>query len=381
MAFSGLSTNKLFTATTMGEDISSIIATLAPIEAPFLDWLGDAATFATSTKHEFIEDFVRPTTIVTSTAVNSDTAATAIRIKADGDALTVGTLLENETAAAEVMQVTSIVGAYSIVVTRNYDGVGVGSAAAASTFRVRWPAGVEGADHDGSNSQKLGNRRSNTVALLHIPIAVSGTALATGALGGDSYENSRAKVFREVPYRLEEAVLTSTWNSTSLGSATLTRTMQGVKPQLTAINSQVVVASFAANPGKYVLTVWEEIFNAGASQQEQWALVCGRTAYADLCNSNDTKIYDTSAVTTYQRLVRRFVGGFGDAQVFVSRALAPTDTLIISRDRVKVVPLQGRSFAYQEMAASGDNRKGLVIGEYTVEVHHPSALGKIRSNG
>lgn len=381
MAFSGLSSNKLFTASTLGEDISSIIATLAPIEAPVLDWLGDAATFATSTKHEFIEDFVRPLTIVNSTVVNSDTALTAIRIKQDGDALTVGTLLETEEAAAEVMQVASIVGPYSIVVSRNYDGVGVGSSAAGKTWRVRWPAGVEGADHDGSNAQKMGNRRSNTVALLHIPIAVSGTALAVNALGGDSYESARAKAFREVPYRLEEAVLTGTWNATSLGSATLTRTMQGIKPQITAVNSQVVVASFAANPGKYVLAVWEQVFNAGASASEQWALVCGRTAYADLCNSNDTKVQDASAVTTYQRLIRRFVGGFGDAVVVPSRALAATDTLLISRDRVKVVPLQGRSFAYFEMGVSGDNRKGLVVGEYTVEVHHAGALGRIRSNG
>src|SRR4051812_31051923 len=42
MAFSGLSTNRLFTPSAIGEDISKIIATLAPVEAPLLDWLGDS---------------------------------------------------------------------------------------------------------------------------------------------------------------------------------------------------------------------------------------------------------------------------------------------------------------------------------------------------
>jgi hypothetical protein len=383
MAFSGLSSNKLFTATTLGEDISRVIATLAPIESPVLNWLGDAPVFAISTKHEFIEDFVRPTTIIASAAINSATAATGILINGLGDALTVGTLLENESAAPEVMQITSIVaGGNSILVSRNYDGGGYGSCVAATKLRVRWPAGLEGADHDGSNAQRMGNRRANTVGLLHIPIAASGTALAVNALAGDSFEMNRAKVFQEVPYRLEEAVLTGALNSAaSLGSATAYRTMNGVRPQVTTINSQVVVASFAANPAKYILSTWEQVFDAGASQNEEWGLVCGRTSYADICNSNDTKVYDSNTTELYKRVVRRFVGGFGGAEVLLSRALAPTDTLIMPRDRVKVVPLNGRSFAYVEMGQQGDNRKGLVVGEYTVEVHHPSAMGRIRSNG
>ena len=57
MAFSGLSTNKLFTPNLVAEDISPIIRTLAPYEAPFLDWLGDSDSFAAySPKHEFVED-------------------------------------------------------------------------------------------------------------------------------------------------------------------------------------------------------------------------------------------------------------------------------------------------------------------------------------
>src|SRR3954463_14772274 len=94
MAFSGLSTNKYFTPSLVGEDISEIIRTLAPYEAPLLDWLGDPDGYATSTKHEFIEDFLRPRTITASTAVASATANTGIQVNGLGEALTVGTILE-----------------------------------------------------------------------------------------------------------------------------------------------------------------------------------------------------------------------------------------------------------------------------------------------
>src|SRR5436190_12020113 len=105
MAFSGLSTNAQFTNTLIGEDISEIIRTLAPYEAPFLDWLGDSDRFAAlSPKHEFIEDFLRPRYISNSTAINSATAASGIQVAASlGSALTVGTILENESSAPELM--------------------------------------------------------------------------------------------------------------------------------------------------------------------------------------------------------------------------------------------------------------------------------------
>ena len=179
MAFTGLSTNKLFTPSLVGEDISAIMATLTPVEAPLLDWLGDAATFAMSTKHEYIQDYLRPNYIIASTAVASATANTAFQVNGLGEALTVGTILENESAAPEVVQVVSIVGSNSIVVSRNYDGVGVGSLAAGGQFFVRVPAGLEGADHDGSHSARLGTRQANTVGLFQVPIATSGTPLYT----------------------------------------------------------------------------------------------------------------------------------------------------------------------------------------------------------
>jgi hypothetical protein len=384
MSFSGLSTNRMFTPNLIGEDISQVIATLAPYEAPFLDWLGDSDRFAASSpKHEFIEDFLRPRYIIASTAIASATAATVFQVNGLGEALTVGTILENETQA-ELMQVTSILGSNSIQVARNYDGAATGSLAPGGQLFVRWPAAEEGHEHAGMHTARLGNRKANTVGYFSIEIAATGTQMAIPAIGagGDTFETSRAKIFTEIPGLLESEVLRGALNGTnSLGTTTTTtgsRTMLGIRPQLTSINSQVTASSFNANPHLYIGNIWEQVYQAGAGINETWGIVAGRTFFRDISNMNDTKVQDTNEKEKFKRVIREYAGPFGNATVFLSRALPATELLLVPRERIRVLPLQGRSFAYQEMGRTGDNQKGMVVGEYTVEVHHPSAMGRLR---
>ncbi len=380
MAFSGLSTNKLFTPNLIDEDVSEIIRTLSPYEAPFLDWLGDSDKFAASSpKHEFVLDFLRPRYIIASTAINSDTAATGIRVNGLGEALTVGTILENESASPELMQVSSIVsGGNSILVNRNYDGSGYGSIVAGSNLFVRWPAAEEGHEHSGAHTARLGSRQANTVGYFSVEIAATGTQIAVPQYGGDSFENARAKIFREIPGILESEVLRGKLNNTnSLGTTSATRTMQGVRPQITAINSQIVASSFSANPHLYIGNVWQQAYTAGAGQNETWGIVAGSQFYRDISNLNDTKVLDSMQVEGFKRVIRAYQGPFGLAQVFLSRALPSTELLLVPKERVHVVPLNMRNFAYMEMGKTGDNTKGMVVGEYTVEAHHVGAMARL----
>ena len=382
MSFSGMSTNKYFTPNLVGEDISEVIRTLVPYEAPFLDWLGDPDGFATSTKHEFIEDFMRPRTIINSTAIASDTAATGIQVNGLAEALTVGTVLEVTGPAPEKLQVTSIVGGgNSIRVSRNYDGAGVGSLAAGGTIVVRAPSAPEGDEHNGLHTARLGNRRANTVGYFKVEIGATGTAMGVNLYGGDSYENARAKILREVPAILEAEVLTGVLNGTnSLGTATATRTMQGIRPQLTGNNSTVVDASFSANPHLYIGDAMQNCFNAGAATTETWGIVAGPQYFRDISNLNDTKVQDTNKSELFKRVIREYTGPFGQCTVFLSRALLNRELLIVPRERVRVLPLQSRNFVYKEMGLSGDNLKGLIVGDYVQETYHPGAMARIRTS-
>jgi len=379
MAFSGLSTNKLFTPNLVGEDISEIIRTLSPYEAPLLDWLGDGSGFATSPKHEYIEDFMRPRYVIASVAVNSVDTATYIGLNALAEGLTVGTLLENEGAAPEIMQVTSILSANTVNVNRNYDGAGVGSVVVGSSLFVRWPAAEEGHEHSGVHTTRLGVRRANTVGYFNVEIGATGTAMAASTLGGDTYETSRAKRLQETPALLEAEVVRGVLNaSNSLGSTTLTRTMKGLRGWISTINSTVAATSFAADPHLYIGNIWEQVFQQGASASESWAIVAGRTFFRNISDLNDTHTYDSQQTDLFRRVVRTYEGAFGQGVVILSRALPATELMLIPRERVRVVPLQGRNFTYREMGATGDNTKGMIIGEYTCEVHHPNAMARLR---
>ena len=391
MAFSGLSTNKYFTPNLMGEDVSEIIRTLAPFEAPFLDWLGDPSGFASNTKHEFIEDFMSPRTIINSTAVNSATAATGIQVNGLAEALTIGQILEITGIAPEYLQVTSIVsGGNSILVNRNFDGSGVGSLAAGGTIRVKAPTAEEGHEHAGLNTTHLGNRRANTVGYFNIEIGATNTSRAVNLYGGDSYEMTRAKRLRELPALLEAEVLTGVWNSVnSLGTSTAAtggRTMQGLRTMIQSpgnnlpVNSSVVDASFSANPHLYLGDAFQNIFNNGAATTETWGIIADAQYFRDISNMNDTKVLDSNKSELFQRVIRNYVGPFGHATVFLSRALRTRELFVVPRERVRVLPLQSRNFNYIEMGLTGDNVKGELVGEYTVEGYHTGAMARIRTS-
>ena len=386
MPFTGLSSNERFTATMVQEDVARAVAALSPKETAFLDFLGDADVFATSTKHEWTQDYYPPNRIIASTAVNSATAATGIQINGHGLALTVGTLLENDGSTPEVLQITSIPGPNSILVSRGYGPSGtVGSLAAGGEFYVRGAAGVEGQDHGGTSVRRLGTRLANTVGLFRMEIAMSGTDMALDLYGNDGYGSAKAKALRQALWGLENEVVRGVLNGTnSLGTFSTatgtgeTRTMQGLRNFIATVNSTITATSFSANPHLYLGNIWQQVYNNGASEAETWAILAGPTFFRDISNLNDTKVQDSNTSELFKRRIRTYTGPYGSAQVILSRALPATELMLIPRERVKVVPLQGRSFAITEMAKTGDNDKALLTGEYTSEVHHEAGMARLR---
>jgi hypothetical protein len=384
MAFTGLSSNERFTASQIQEDVAAAVAALSPKETALLDFLGDGDIFATNTKHEYWQDFMAPNRIIASTAVNSATANTGVQINGFGLALTVGTLLENDGATPEVLQVVSIPGPNSLLLSRQYGGGTVGSLAVGGELYVRGYAGPEGLDHTGSSVRRLGTRLSNTVGLFRAEIAMSGTDMALDLYGNDGMGSTTGKALRQMLWGLENEVIRGVLNSSnSLGTVTdgggQTRTMKGLRSFITTINSTLAGAgSFAANPHLFLGNAWQSIYDQGGSQNEDWAIVAGPTFYRAISDLNDTKVEDSNTSELFKRRIRTYTGPFGSAQVILGRALAAKELLIVPRQRIKVVPLQNRSFNVEQMAKTGDNEKVLLTGEYTLEVHHENAMARIR---
>lgn len=386
MPFTGLADNERFTAGGIAESVSKLVQMLSPKETPFLDWLGLNPDPCINIKHEWFDENALPNTIQTSTAINSTAGGDiSIAINGLGLALTIGTILRPAAGAEEYFQVKSIVGADSITLLRGYNGTaGAGSLAVGGTLYVTQPAGVEGADHAGADTRRLGTRVANTVELFRYELAESNTSLATRNLGANDFGTRGVKALTAGLYALENAVVRGVLNTSvgSLGSATATRTMKGLQSFITAINSTVTVASFSANPHTYLGDAWQNVFNNGGSPgTETWGIVAGATVFRYLSNMNDTKIEDTSSVEEFKRVIRRYTGPFGTAELFLGRTLDADRFIMVPRERVQVKQLTGRSFMIEEMAKTGDNRKALLTGEYTVEVYNPTAMARGYVNG
>jgi hypothetical protein len=380
MPFSGLSTFDQFTATggsLIAEDVSSTIALLSIAETPLLDFLGDSDTMATNVNHEFIEDQLRPNYLVNSTAIASLDTSSGIRLAAFGDLLTVGTLIENETSP-EVMQVTSVVGPFSVLVNRNYGAAGVGSLAAGGRLFVRAPLALEGQDAVGDVTRAR-LRRQTFVKMFQLPITISLTQLAvTGLSVSDEYERQKMARIRESLRDLEKEVIRGIVSGNSIGSESAYRSFAGLRAQIGSINSLLGSGSLQAAPHLYIGNAWKAAFDNGLRETDTVALVCGPSAYKAVSDLNDTKVQDSNKSETFQRRIRTYAGPFGTAEVILSPWMPDLSILGIAKERVKVVPLNKRSFQHIDLAQTGSAKKGMVEGEYTLEVHHPATMFQIR---
>lgn len=390
-AFTGLSTDLMFTASggsLNAEDVSPIIAELSNFETPLLDWLGDAPYQATQVNHEFLEEELRPNYLVTSTAINSATAATGFQLQDFGDLLTVGTLIENETQS-EVLQVSSIVGQFSVLVTRAFGGGTTGSLVAGGQLFVRGNYQLEGGGASGDVTRRR-RRKQTFLGFFQTPISVSLTQQATTTLGrstdvaglqaGQSeYDHQKMLRIVEALRDLEKEVIRGVVSGNSIGSRTAYRTFNGLLTQCGSINSTVTNSSFDANPHKYIGDIMEQGFLNGASPQEEWGILAGRTWFRSISNLNDTKVFDSEDKEGFKRLITEYQGPFGKCRVMLSRFMTPQGVIVVPRNRVKVVGLQGRSFQHIPYAVTKSSQDGSIEGEYTVEIHHAQAIPRAHS--
>jgi len=375
MAFTGKATYDNFAL--IGEDVSAQVELLGPYETPFLSLLS-AGGPATSTYHQWTEELLGPDTIVSTGAIDSATAATGITITgATGLTMQVGMLLQLEQAKPgvgnEIVQITSVAGASSILFARGINGV-YSSLVAGGTLTVLGPAALEGADVTTDVTRKT-TRVTNVTQIFKKDIIVSGTDLAVGYAPsqGDMFTHQAGQRLREVMRDLEKTIIRGAVVN-SIASATVYRSMAGLEGRLTAINSTIVTASFTANPVLYINNVWQDVWNAGARDID--TILVGPTWKRSISGTNASVLAVDQSDTSIARKVETFQGDFGVARVVLSPYCYASGFMLLASARVVPVPLQGRSFQTIRVSATGDSQKGMVLGEYTVEIRQPQAMGQ-----
>jgi hypothetical protein len=380
MPWSGKATYDSFSI--IGEDVSRTCLLLSAQETPFLDAIGDAEQPATNVAHQWREQALGPDRIVNSSAINSATAATGILVNGFGNQLQVGMLLEVEANVAgvanEIVQISSIPAGSdgnSILVTRAFGGSANGSLAAGGNLFVISTAELEGSETTGDVNRPR-TSRTNWTQIFKKPILLTGSDRAVRYAPdlGDEFDHQATLRTIELMRDLEKAVFRSRASGNSIGSASAYRTMDGLRSWLTGINSVIVASSFAADPLLYVNDVQQRCWSAGARDLD--IIVAGAQWKRELSATNAARLYVEQADQSIQRKVEFLTTDFGDCRLILSPWLADRHFMVLSSRRVKVVPLQGRSFQRELLAKTGDADKGHVIGEYTLEVHHPDKMGQ-----
>lgn len=379
MPFTGLATSDDFAV--IDQDMSDILLLVAPFQTPFLDLLPQAPRAATSVKHDWTEQTIGPDRIIASTAINSATAATGFQTDGLAHLLQVGMLLELEATngVGEIVQISSIPGPNSLLVNRNV-GVsprGVTSLVPGGSLFVISTAEKEGDDTDGDVSRPR-TQKSNYTQIFKKPIRISGSrqAVLTSPNVGSEIDNQEVLRTIELIRDLEKAVIRSVAVST-IADENSYRTMNGVRAQLTSINSAIANNSYTADPLFYTNALMQQAWNNGARDLD--VLLMGSDWSAALSNTNASKLQVMQNERSVERVVETVVTDFGIMRKVVSPWMPRQALMGLASGRIFVMPLTGRNFQREDLAKTGDNSRRQIIGEYTLELHQEQQMFQART--
>lgn len=376
MAFTGKATYSAFN--NIAEDVSDIVGMISPFETPLLNLLPQPEFPAQSVYHEWLEDELSPNTVITSSAVSSTTADTHIGIAGGLAAfLQVGAILESPVKTngePEKMQIVAITG-NTITVSRAFGGSSASSIASGDSLFVIADAALEGADVSVDTSRPR-SRMGNYVQLFKKDIVISGTVRAVRMLGnvGDEMAYQITKKVREAVRDLEKAVIRGTLSGNTIGSATAYRTMRGLRSFIST-NVQSLGTLTESWLGNVIKSAWD---NGGTDLD---TIVCDavtkRTIDAFFGAGAGRPVTSTNADRAFAQVVSSYENSFGRFAVVLSRWMPHQEALIIASRRVRVLPLQGRAFGFIPVAKTGDADKGMVVGEYTMEVVNAAGMARL----
>lgn len=367
------------------EDVSDIIGIVSPHETPLLDHLGDAKRAAMSTVHEWIEDALLPNSgqINQSSFNPSPQAASTITVD-DASIFREGDLIRPGESGEVAMVVAVVSASDQIALVRGYGATTAATLTDDMKLTIIGNAALEG---DVAPEARFTSRvrRSNFTQIFTAGIDVSGSMQASRAYGvADEVDYQKQERMRELLRDLENCVINGVApTSDGQGSGTVRRSMNGI---LHSIQTNMFMPGMDAIPdgdgagtdqlNEAVLNaalkaIWEQssgnidtIVVGGAQKRRINSFASGSRAYLP-----DDQVY-SDMISVYE-------SDFGVCRVIMSR-WAPTDSvLLLDSSRISVMPMQGRSFQYKPLAATGDSISGQVLGEYTLEFKNENAHGVI----
>lgn len=349
--FNGLAfySTGVFDAT--AEDVSDEVGLISPAETPLLDLLGTSNYETGNVLHEWLEDSLNPATLVASSAIASSAAVTAVGVAGGKAAQSrVGQVLI--TASNEYVQITSIAG-NTIHVSRGFGSTVATSADVGTSLTLVADAALEGDDVINDTSAPR-VRQMNYCQIFKKDVIVSGTRQATTNLGGigDEFGYQRANRLREMLRDLDKAAILGILSGNTIGTASGTRTTKGLRSFINT-NAQSIGPTLTDSwLGNTIKLAWD---NGGVDAS---LIVAGASYKRLIDNLNGSRVRTVNADNRFRNVVQEYEGTFGVQRVMLHRWMPASQLLVLAPGRIKVVPLRGRTFQFQEASRTGDSQKG-----------------------
>ncbi|MEM7755178.1 MAG: DUF5309 family protein [Planctomycetota bacterium] len=370
----------------IAEDVSDIIGIVSPHETPLLDHLGDAKRPALSTVHEWIEDALLANTgTIDDSGITGSSTSFSV---AESSPFRVGDLVRPGDSG-EVILITAIdAGTDTLTVSRAYGGTTPTGLSDGMMLTIIGNAALEGAD---APTARFADRvrKSNFSQIFTAGVDVSGSMQAARAYGvADEVDYQKQERMRELLRDLENTVINGVApSSTTQGSATARRSMNGIRHSIASNIFAPGAGGIPDGDGSGSDELNEAVLNTALKQIWDQSsgtidtIVCGGAQKRRInAFASGTRAY-LPEDTVYRDLVSVYESDFGVCRVILSRWVPSDAVLLLDSSRISVMPLQGRSFHFKPLAATGDSVSGQVIGEYTLEFKNENAHGVIGGLG
>lgn len=353
----------------VAEDVSAIISMVSPHETPTLDRLAQAERPAASVKHEWLEDDLGPDTIIATETI--DDAQSTLTVASEAGASVTAFLQEGmqiQTPSGEYIQITAIVGDI-ITVVRSFGFTASDTIAAGAELFIIGDAALEGEDVQKDTSRPRA-RQENFVQIFKKDVIVSGTEGAVTHLGGvtNEFDYQRGQRTRELLRDLNKTVIRGRSSGNTIGSATNRRTMKGLL-QFLATNVATSVGTLTPSGLDDIIKLaWDR----GGTDLD--LIIADQNFRRQINLFNDTRVEVSNQEGRFRNKVMIYEGTYGAMEVILDRWMPANTLAVISTRRVRLVPLQNRSFTYKPASRTGDSDRGFIVGEYTLMVRNEEAM-------
>ncbi|MHA7814207.1 MAG: SU10 major capsid protein [Phycisphaerales bacterium] len=367
------------------EDVSDIIGIVSPHETPLLDHLGDAKRAAMSTVHEWIEDALLPNRGRIDQGSFSPDPQTAGTITVDDvGVFRVGDLIRPGDSGEVALVGAVLPGSSEIVIARGYGATTAATLTDDMELTIIGNAALEGAD---APEARFTNRvrRSNYTQIFTAGIDVSGSLQASRAYGvADEVDYQKQERMRELLRDLENCVINGVAPSSNpQGNGTVRRSMNGILHSIATNRFEPGTGAIPDGDGSGSDELNEAVLNAALRSIWENSSCGVDTIVVGGAQKRKINSFATSSRAylpddqVYSDMIGVYESDFGVCRVVMSR-WAPSDkVLLLDSSRISVMPMQGRSFQYKPLAATGDSISGQVLGEYTLEFKNENAHGVI----